>query len=191
MMFSRFYLSAILGLALALPAHAADAPAANMIAVVNIQQVMKGSTAAQSANSQLEAKQKSFQSELTKKDEDLQKEDKELGKQRGVLSKEAFEEKTRAFRGKVTEVQKEVQTKKAMLDGGYARALGEIQKAVSEIVADLAKEKGFVLAIPTESSPNWQVLYADEKLDITKDVLDRLNKKLPKLEVKFEAPSKK
>lgn len=174
---------------LTLPTHAADTPLP--IAVVNVQHIMKNSTAAQSAQTQLENKQKSFQAELTKKDEELQKEDKELGKQRGVLSKEAFEEKTRAFRGKVAAVQKEVQNKKSMLDGGYARAVGEIQKIVTTIVADMAKEKGFLLAVPTESSPNWQVLYADSKLDITTEVLERLNKKLPKLEVKFEAIDKK
>jgi len=173
----------VLGLAIfSAQAKAADAPASVTIAVVNIQQVMQESTAAQSANKQLEEKQKSYQGELTKKDEDLQKEDKELGKQRGVLSKEAFEEKTRAFRTKVTAVQKEVQSKKASLDGGYARALAEIQKVVTDIIADIAKEKKFSVAVPTS-----QLLYADSSLDITKEVIERLNKKLPKLEVKFEA----
>jgi outer membrane protein len=163
-------------------AQAADAPAP-MIATVNIQQIMKDSSAAKSVSGQLESKQKSFQSELTKRDADLQKEEKELSGQKGVLSKEAFEEKTRVFRKKVTDVQKDVQTKKVMLDNGYARAVGEIQKAVTEIVADLAKEKGFSVAVPTS-----QILYSDSKLDISSEVLERLNKKLSKVEVKFEAP---
>jgi outer membrane protein len=180
-------LAAVFTLGFASAAIAADAPAqAPMIAVVNIQQVMKDSTAAKSINSQLEAKQKSFQAELTKRDEDLQKEEKELAGQKGVLSKDAFEEKTKTFRKKVADVQKDVQTKKIMLDNGYARALSEIQKAVADIVADLAKEKGFSVAIPTS-----QLLYGDSKLDISSDVLDRLNKKLSKVDVKFEAPEKK
>lgn len=179
------YMLMLAALLLAAPAVAADG---NMIAVVNIQQIMRESTAAKSATTQLENKQKAYQAELNKKDEALQKEDKELGKQRGVLSKEAFEEKTRAFRAKVTDVQKEVQSKKAMLDNGYGRALAEIQKAISEIIADMAKEKGFVLAVPTQAPPAWQVLYADSKLDITAEVLEKLNKKLPKLDVKFDMP---
>jgi outer membrane protein len=176
--FSLYALVAVAALSLATPAEADDKA---MIAVVNIQQIMKDSSAAKSASDQLEKKQKSFQAELTKKDEALQKEDKELGKQRGVLSKEAFEEKTAAFRKKVTDVQKEVQSKKATLDNAYARALNDIQKAVTEIIADMAKEKGFIIAIPTS-----QILYTDDKLDISKDVLERLNKKLPKLDIKFE-----
>jgi len=170
-------------------AQAADAPP--MVAVVNIQQVMKDSTAAKMVREKLEEKQKSFQSELNKKDEALQKEEKELAKQKGVLAKEAFEEKAAAFRKKVTDMQKEVQSKKGMLDNAYGHALADIQKAVAEIVAELAKEKGFLLAIPMEAPPTWQILYADSKLDISSEVLSRLNKKLPKLDVKFEAPEKK
>jgi outer membrane protein len=179
-------------LALAMAAALALAPAAYAqdakppIAVVNIQQIMQDSTAAKSVREALESKQKAFQAEITKKEESLQKEDQELGKQRSVLSKEAFEEKVKAFRAKATDVQKEVQSKKAMLDGAFERALGDIQKIVTEIISEIAKEKGFTAAIPTS-----QLLYADAKLDITAEVLDKLNKKLPKLEVKFEAPAKK
>lgn len=151
------------------------------IAVVNIQQIMQDSSAAKSVRDQLESKQKAFQAEITKKEEALQKEDQELGKQRNALSKEAYEEKVRAFRNKATDVQKEVQTKKAMLDGAFERALNEIQKVVTEIIVELSKEKGFNTAIPTS-----QLLYADPKLDVTSEVLSRLNQKLSKIDVKFE-----
>ena len=160
-------------------AMAADAP--NLIAVVNIQQIMRDSTAAQNVREQLESKQKSFQAELSKKEEALQKEDQDLAKKRSVLSKPAFDEKAAKFRAKATEVQKEVQSKKAMLDGAFEHALGDIQKTVTDVIADLAKEKGFSVAVPTS-----QILYADTKLDISSEVLSRLNKKLPKLEVKFD-----
>lgn len=160
------------------PVFAQTAPS---IAVVNIQQIMRESTAAKSVREQLESKQKAFQAEITKKEEALQKEDQELAKQQSVLSKEAFAEKAKAFRAKATEVQKEVQSKKALLDSAFERSLNDIQKAVNEVIAGLAKEKGFTLALPTS-----QVLYADDKMDISKEVLSRLNAKLPKLDVKFE-----
>ena len=163
-------------------AMAADAPA-NTIAIVNIQQIMHESTAAKSVRDALESKQKSYQTELSKKDDELRKEEQALSKQKGVLSKDAFEKKANDFRKKATDIQKEVQSKKAALDGGFERALAEIQKVVTDIIADMAKEKGFVVALPTS-----QVLYFDNKLDITNDVLAALNKKLTKLDVKFEEP---
>jgi len=155
----------------------------NTIATVNIQQIMHDSTAAQNVREQLENKQKTFQTEITKKQDALQKEKQELDKKHSVLSKDAFDEKARAFGNKVTNVQKEIQSKKALLDNAFARSLNEIQKVVTDSIADLAKEKGFVVAIPTS-----QILYGDPKLDISDEVLKRLNQKLPKLEVKFDAP---
>lgn len=166
------------------PVFAEDAK--QQIAVVNIQYVMKESTAARNVREQLESKQKSFQTEITKKEEALQKEDKELGKQKSVLAKAAFDEKLKSFRTKATDVQKDVQSKKAMLDGAFEQSLNDIQKVVTEIISDISKEKGFVIAVPTS-----QILFADTKLDISSEVLERLNKKLPKLEVKFTAPEKK
>ena len=155
-------------------ADAATTP--NLIAVVNIQQVMREATAAQNVREQLETKQKTFQTEIAKKEDALQKEDADLGKKRSVLSKAAFDEKAAAF-------QKEVQSKKATLDSGFEHALNDIQKVVTDVISELAKEKGFSIAVPTS-----QILYGDPKLDISEEVLKRLNQKLPKLDVKFEAP---
>jgi len=185
-MFSRLSLlslAAILLLATA-PAQAQDA-AATRIAVVNVQLIMRDSLAAKSVREQLEAKQKAFQNDLAKKEEALQKEDQELSKQRNALSKEAFEKKAQEFRSKATSAQKEVAAKKATLDGAFDRALGDIQKAVGDIITSLSKEKNFAMAIPTS-----QILYADPALDITEEVLKRLDKSLPKVDVKFEAPKK-
>ncbi len=181
---SIYGLVAAISLAFAAPVFAEEAKP--IVAVVNIQQVMKDSTAAKSVREQLESKQKSFQASISKKEEELKKEDQELGKQKSVLSKEAFEKKVGEFRTKATEMQKDVQSKKAMLDGAFERSLNDIQKVVTDIIADIAKEKGFVLAVPTS-----QVLFADKSLDISSEVLDRLNKKLAKLDVKFDAPAEK
>ncbi len=167
----------------AAPAFHASAQSAN-IAVVNVQDIMRDSTAAKSVREQLESKQKAYQSELSKKEEALQKEDQELAKQKSVLAKEAFDEKVKAFRAKATEMQKDVQAKKASFENAFQNAGGQIQKTVMEIISDMAKEKGFIVAIPTS-----QVLYADSSLDISQEVLKRLNERLPRVEVKFSAPA--
>lgn len=154
------------------------------IATVNLQQVMNGSTAYQDVHAQLEHKQKAFQIEISKKEDELQKEKQKLGHEQTVLSKSAFEKKAEAFGKKVTEAQKEGQSKNALLNAAFERSMGEIQKAVNDIVADLAKEKGFTVAIPSS-----EMLYADPKLDISEEVLKRLNQKLPKIKVSFDAKS--
>jgi MazG family protein len=78
---------------------------------------MRDSTAAKSIRTQLESKQKAYQAEISKKEEEMQKEEQSLSSQRETLSKEAFEKKVDAFRTKATTMQKDVQGKKATLEG--------------------------------------------------------------------------
>lgn len=193
MKYATLFLSAAAAALLATASFAQTAPAAKpaagstiaatRIAVVNIQGIMRDSTAAKSAREQLEGKQKAYQSEIAKKEEALQKEDQELAKQRTTLKPEEFEKKVKAFREKASATQKDVATKKATLDNAFEGAIGQIQKTVTDIINELAKEKGFVAAFPTS-----QMLFAEPGLDISSEVLSRLNQRLPKVDVKFEAP---
>jgi len=93
------------------------------VAIVDIQKIMRESSAAKSVRSQLESKQKAYQAELKKKEASMQKEEKALAGQRATLSPEAFEKKVQAFRQKATGIQKDVQEKKAALDRGFEKAL--------------------------------------------------------------------
>lgn len=176
----KLRLYAIAAAVLFASAPAVQAQEAVSIATVNYQKLMSSSTAAKNAHEQIENKMKSMQSEISKKDKQFQKDHQELDKKRSVLSKEAFEAKRRSFSDKVTAAQKEVQSKRSMLDSASERAGSEIQKTISSIIAEMAKEKNFSIAVPTA-----QILYADSKLDITEEVLARLNKQLPKVDVKF------
>jgi outer membrane protein len=170
----------------AVSSFSASAIALDNIATVNIKEIMDKSSAAKSVKDQLDAKQKSFQTEMSKKEEDLQKEEQDLGKQRTVLSPEAFDKKVKDFKIKADTAQKEVRSKRAALDNAFSSALGDIQKAVFDIVSRIAKEKAYSVVLPTS-----QLLYGDPKLDITKNVLDELNKTLPKVNVSFKSSSSK
>jgi len=172
----RFIVFAALATALAQPAFA-ETPS---IGVVNIQKIMRDSSAAKSVRDQLQNKQKSFQSELDTKEKELQKEDQELVKQQANLSKEAFDQKVNAFRQKAMSARQEIQNKRAQLDKGFQGALNQIQTSTLNIVSEVAKEKSLSLVVSSS-----QVLYSNQGMDITDDVLARLNKQLPNVSVKF------
>lgn len=174
----KHFITALVSIAFvatALPAHATQ------VAVVNIQKIMKESKAANTIRSQVQAKQKTYQAELDKKEKVLQQEDQELAKQRNVLSQDAFKKKYTEFRKKAMTAQQEVRVKRGKLEKGLAKALGDIQKKVTSIVESISKEKGYDIAI----SGNL-VLYTSAKQDITDEVLGRLNKELPNVSVKFD-----
>lgn len=154
---------------------------AETVAIVNIQKIMRESLAAKSASDQLKAKQEQFANDIKGKEASLKKEDEELAKQRSVLAPDAFEQKVRAFREKAAGIQRDVQGKQVQLNKAYNSALGEMQKTIVEIIAGMASEKGFKVAIPSN-----QALYADPSLDITDEVLKRLNSKLTKITINFQ-----
>lgn len=164
----------------AISAFALPAQAETKIGIVNIQKIMNDSTAAKSVRDQLQNKQKSFQAELNAKEKELLKEDQELVKQRANMDKAAFEAKVNAFREKAAKAQGDIRTKKASLDQVFSAALEQIQTTVIDITSEVAREKQLTLVISSA-----QVLYGDPSLDITDEVLSRLNKKLGSVPLKF------
>ena len=158
--------------------------AENKIAVVDVQQVLKDSLASQDVGSQIEKKRVAYQAAITKQENELKKEDAELTKQQSVLSPEAYQQKAKEFKSHVNDVQKDVQARRERLEKGYQEAVLQVQNVVLEIVSKLADEKGFSIAIPTS-----QILYYKSDMNISKDVLERLNKRLPKIQVKISEAS--
>ncbi|MDB2414773.1 OmpH family outer membrane protein [Rickettsiales bacterium] len=154
---------------------------ASNIAVVDIKAIMEGSKAAEDVRNQIKKSRNKYQSEIAKKEETLRQDDQKLAKLHSTLSPEAFEAKKKEFKEKLIEVQRDVQIKRSKLDTALTKALETIQETILSIVEDLAKEKKFDLALP-----NSQVLYSDESLDITQEVLDLLNKKLPKVKISID-----
>lgn len=150
------------------------------VGVVDIAKIMKESKAASSARSQIQAKQKTFQSELDAKEKALHAEDQALAKEQGKTEKAAFEAKVKAFREKAVKEQRGVQEKKMSLDKAFTSSLEEIQKNVLDIVKQVATEKKLNLVVSAS-----QVLYGDDALNITDEVLKRLDAKLPNVSVKF------
>ncbi len=150
------------------------------LGVVNVAKIMQDSKAASSVRNQLQKKQKEFQSEMNHKEKDLLSEDQNLAKQKDKMDKDAFEKKVKSFREKAATAQRQVQEKKAQLDKAFSEALEDIQKNLIEITNDIAKEKKLELVVSAS-----QVLHADASLDITDEVLKRLDKKLPNVSVKF------
>ena len=157
-----------------------DASAQTRISVVNIQKIMKDSVAAKSAKQQLSAKQKQFQTQLNAREQALKTQNDELLKQRATLTKDEMKTRVASFRKKAGEAQGEAQKKRVSLDKAFNQALSDIQKNVTAIIGEIAKEKKIALVIPAS-----QTMHYDPEMDISADVLARLNKRLHSLKLAF------
>jgi len=172
-------------LSLGVVATASLASAAETLVYINTQELMHESTAAKSLREQLDAKQKTFRAEVGRKEDDLKKEEQSLVKQRDVLAKDVFEKKVKEFQEKVTALGREKNAKTAELDNAAAASFEQIQKTVTDIVSKVAKEKGYSAVLQASA-----MLYADPRLDITKEVSDKLNAALPKVTANFKSATK-
>jgi outer membrane protein len=155
------------------------------IAVVDIQKVLQDAEASKDIRDQIKVQRDKYQAEITKEEDELRKSEQKLNEQKSILSAEAFKDKREEFKDKLTKAQRDVQEKRAQLDAALNDSIGQVQKAVFEIISDMAKEKGFKLAITTA-----QTLYSEAGMDITDEVLKKLNDKLPKVKVTIKPVEK-
>lgn len=163
---------------------AADASAPAVIGVVDVQVILRDSTAMKSIQNQVETKRGQFQTEITGQEKKLRDQEQELKRQQSVLAADAFEAKRRDFEAQVASVQRDVQERRRVLDQAYGDGLKVVQKELTEIIAGIAKERGFTLVLPV-----GQTLYAEATLAVTDEALKRLNKKLPDVPLQFGAAS--
>ena len=157
-------------------------PVANAtIAVLNLEEIKSSSLAIKNINEQIQKKEAEFVAEIEKKSLDLKKQNDQLVKQQSILNEKAMEEKAKEFNNKVAEAQKDEQNKRTILGTAQMNAFEVVDQAVTKIVNQQAAENKFTLLMPSSS-----LFYFDPKLDITQDVLKKLNDSLKKVTVKFD-----
>ncbi len=147
-------------------------------AVIDYQRILRDAAAARSIRDQIEARRKAYQEEISKQEQRLHDADKAVAKQRSLLTAEAFAEKRRQYEQDVAEVQKMVQERRRELDNVSAAALNEVKKALIEVVTSIADERGFNLVLPSSD-----VLFFARKIDLTDEVLTKLDARLPDVRV--------
>ena len=167
---------------LAVPPPSAGAPVNKLpptvAGIIDYHRIMRDSKAARTIRQQVDARQKIYQAEIAKEEKKLVDTDKELTRQRAVLSADAFQQKRQDFDKKVAEVQRLVQERRRQLDQVSAAALNEVRKGIIEIVAGMARARGFNLVVPSSG-----VLVFSPEIDMTDDVVAELDRRLPSVKV--------
>ena len=151
-----------------------------VIAVVEIQTIMSEAAAAKSIKAQIEDKRTHYQKEISSEETRLRKLEQELTRQRTVLSPESYAKRRREFEGDVADVQRIVVDRRRELDQAYAGGVRQLQFEISNIIAEIAAERGIDLVIPEA-----QTLFVDNNLRISREVLQHLDERLPDLTLEF------
>lgn len=172
-----FYLPIILGLTFTTVQKAS----ASEYVVIDIKKVLEESTAAKGIRQQIKQESEVYQQDITKKEEKIRATSKKLNEQKSLLSQDAFEEQRNKFQGEVVAVQRDVQKKRSVLDNAYGTAMQKVQDIVLSIIKEMSQQRKFNVVMAKS-----ELVYADNTLDITNEVVGELNKRLPKVQIELK-----
>ena len=107
------------------------------------------------------------------KEKKIQEEEKKIISQKKVISAEEYKKKVTELRSKVSCLQKERNQLLESVSKQRTKARNELLKNLNPIIKEYMKEKNIRMVVDKKS-----LLLADENLNITKEIMSRLNKKL-------------
>ncbi len=148
------------------------------MAVIDTEIIRRNSMAFKDIGAQITKYRKAIQADIQKDEEALRSANEELVRKRAILAPETFAEERRQFEERLVQVQRTVQKRKKGLERVGFEALKKVEAVLNKIITEVAKEQSLGLIL----RKNQTVLVAKE-LDITPDVLKRLDTALPSLKV--------
>lgn len=167
----RASLLGLVALIAALPA-AAQGPANVKVAVIDTEQVLMASQAGKAAIAELKKMQEQKEGEIRAKVQELKELQTKISEGRLSLAQDKLEDLTKQYE------EKEIAAKRLQDDA--TRELGkkrdqlfeQIDKGVMPVINQVGKELGYTLIFRKFESG---LIYADEAIDITKTVVERLD----------------
>lgn len=158
----------------------AAADSMSKIAIVNMDVILQKSTAAKHVREQMNKKMKAQKEKHKKTTHSLDAAKKSLVSEKEKLSEDDFRKKRAEFEQKVIAAQRDAFSGQQKIERSVEQSLKQLRMKSGAIVRDIAKEHNIGIVLSHE-----QVVMAIGSLDITEDVLARLNKEMKTLPVKW------
>jgi len=135
--------------------------------------ILNESIAGKKAQQDLKNKLENGLKDISRKEKNLQSEEKKIIAQKKLISEEEYKKKVTELRKKVIDIQK---NKKTLLDTvakQRSKARSELLKNLNPVIKKYMEEKKIRYVMDKKS-----LILADENLDITQDIIKRLNDKI-------------
>ena len=140
---------------------------------LDFKMVLNKSDAGKKAQNALKNKLEKGLKNLREKEKKVQEEEKKIIQQKKVISPDEYKKQVSELRTKVSALQKERNTLLETVAKQRSKARNELLKNLNPIIKNFMNEKQIRMVVDKKS-----LLLADEKLDITEDIITLLNKKL-------------
>ncbi|MDB5394634.1 MAG: hypothetical protein JWM91_2140 [Rhodospirillales bacterium] len=160
------------------------APVAPTVAIVDMQRVLVESAAGRSIQTQLDGERRKIRDQVTKLDDEIKAAENDFRRQRAVMAPDAQNQQIQALQAKQADAQRVVQDRQEAFQKGQNDAVAVVGDNMRDIVQQLAGERHIGMVLRKE----LVISYSDKNMDITDDVIQRLNTKLPTVTVTIPAP---
>lgn len=147
-----------------------------VIGVIDLQRILRDATAARGVRAEREKYVTAYQADAAQVEQELRAADQELARLRAGATTEEFAHKRREFQERVATSQREVQTRRRNLERAFGAAMSEVQQATIQVADHIAAEVGVNVILYRS-----QVFLFDNGMDLTDEILDELNRRLPQV----------
>lgn len=148
------------------------------IGVIDINRILADANAAVKAAKEIEEIAIEIENEIKTSDEEIIREQNLLIESQSIMAPEAFEAKRSEYESKVQKYNNERQSKLMKIDELIAVSRNDILNALKPILEEISNEKGITIILEKTS-----IMLNAEKMDITNEVLKKLNRSLPNIKV--------
>lgn len=145
-----------------------------VIAVVNVDHILTVSEPSKVATEEINAKLKAVDDLLKNRGEELQKEKQELDKQRAIISPDAYRKKIEALNQEFQSLQRDSQIARAEFNKIIQDYRLRLRELITRQAAEVSAERGVNIGMDSA-----RIVFFDNTMDITEEVLDRFNKSNP------------
>jgi outer membrane protein len=164
----------LFALTLPLAAMAQDGDAVT-IATININKVLVESEIGKAASKRINDFGNSEQAKLQEEVNKFRADYAQLQSQKSVLSSDAYATKENELQKRELELQQKEKDLRRQLTEMNKEELQKFSRAVEPIVTALGKERGYTLILDSSPSSANQILYLNDAIDITAEVIQRLD----------------
>lgn len=160
------------------PAAAQQQPVPVVVGVVDADKIVQDCKAGQGLKAQADQKQKQIKADYDKQQKQFDDAARNLLQQRGTLSDADFQKKKEALRQQGDQETKSLNDRQRTLERGIAKGQAQIVQALVDVVKDVSKARGLTLVVSKAVTP-----YFDASYDISQEVMQKLNAKLPSVKL--------
>jgi outer membrane protein len=181
-LFSTLSLAALL---LSGPTYAQDTPVQIKLGVLNIVLLTQTSLMSKDIARQIDGRRIKFRAEIKGEEQALRKSNEDMQKQQIILSPAAFEQEIKLFRRKELALQKKVQQRNQEFNRLRIFTTRAFETELNKALVDVTKKHKFTLVLRKR-----EVLVTAAFLDITKLVLEQIDKNSPSFKIPDVLPKR-